>query len=201
MIAFALREIVLAIFSFLLFGVLFGILYSVSDLLREILGRMLLLIPYAYISVVKKEKSIEVSSGRFRKNKILEGIYEALIILIIGIILIFLYYIYLDSSFRVYPLVFLGAGFYVAKRYIGDYCYKALLVVFDKTYGIMFFLTKYIVTPPYLLFLFCKRLAAKIYRPIQKHCATRYSDRITERKKREVNIIFYLLDKNKVRPT
>ena len=89
MIAFALREIVLAIFSFLLFGVLFGILYSVSDLLREILGRMLLLIPYAYISVVKKEKSISGSSGRFRKNKILEGIYEALIILIIGIILIF----------------------------------------------------------------------------------------------------------------
>ena len=200
MIAYTFKEILLSVFSFLSFGIIFGILYSVSDLFCRICGKLVLLVPTAYISLAKKQKGSSVSIKKKSKNKILRNIYEATVFLVVGGVLVLLYYVYLDSMFRIYPIIFFSVGFYTAKRYVGDFCYKFLMLAFEKFYIILLFIAKYAVAPIFYILDFLKKMLCKILYPLRTLYIGYSSKRIIRIKQKETRYLFNVFE-SKIRLT
>jgi len=178
---FSLEEVLISLLYSVIYGTVCGCLYKASArILRAIKKIFLFLFYVCKLSQKPTYKDILVTAKNneiIPKSKIGKNIYEFILFLFFGTGLIILYYITLDSIFRVYIAITVVLFFFISKEFVGNIFVR----VFDFLFNSVYFLLLY-------LFTFSFYPLHQLLAPLFRHIKTWFIKNNSSKMKKTTNI-------------
>ena len=192
MIAFEFSEIANSALSALVYGAIFAILSQFTASLLSALKGVLVFLPRAFIydgaAIIKLLAVKEIFEERIKvRNKIIDEIIVFMKVLVFGIGLILLSYIYLDGSIRLYMLFISVLSYFVSYRFINPFFQKTM----NATINVIGFL---LINGLRLIFFLPRKMAFLVVSCIKKSNHAKKIKNVIKCKRANVGLF---LDKHK----
>lgn len=190
MIFFSPSEIIYSIaYSFVL-GIIFGCIYSASEVIFSSLNKLVRSVPTVYknITTFSKKTVRDMLSVKYDSSisNFYKNIKDAVLFLFFGISTIILIYITLDGVFRLYVLLTLTASFILAKKTLGTIFCTLFEAVFRRFYIFVVYLEYFTLYPIRIFINYFKKILYRSLRPINAKIKKVRINKLIKRKINEV---------------
>ncbi len=147
---FEFSEVILAIVSSFIFGVLYGGIYSSFNVVTEGIIKILKIPQVVFLS--SNIKALQDNKYQTNKSVIIINVCDFLFFLFFGLGYILLTYIMLDGIFRFYMFVFCILGFWISQKTLGTIFERILAFVFNFFYRFLVNISYVLIFPLKLFF-------------------------------------------------
>lgn len=185
-------EIVFAILSATVFGAVFGGLYKSFSSILLMCACFFKRIPSLIFVSSPSELSSPLTSRK--KSGLLQNTFDFLFFSVFGFLYIILVYLALDGVFRLYMLCFSLFGFFISKRTLGSLLERIILAGLFYLFKILFFAIYVLLLPIKHTIIFIKKLLMPPLNSFRRIIAMRRSQKIFNRKIKEISEIKYYFD-------
>ena len=196
MIYFSFKEILYSAAIAFLYGALCSLVYSISnDLFLSLKAIVLMPKKALYFSGNFSPKVMaEYCTKDFKKSlaptsAVFKNVLDALCFSAFGASLFLVYYITLDGVFRIYPLLFSGVGFFVARKSVSNMVSVIYTHLFGYAYFLLTFSLALFFIPIRIAASLLIRLLIKLTEPIKLLYRKRRSVLLCKRKIKEIRRI------------
>lgn len=166
MIYFSFSEILVASVSFFLLGCLFGGLYQSLITVYNFLKVLFSLPKYSYI----RYKKIQISKFNLEQkisNSFLYQIVDFFFALLFGIFLLLWWYVFLDGSIRLFPILFVSSGYLISLKFFSALFSKVINKASSCLLKILLHINFLVLFPIFCLFEVIKRFLSPIINSIK----------------------------------